>query len=98
MDCLEHWRFFGGDEGRNPVEPVDEPVIAWIPGAENRVAALSLFAVQVPQGAPVARRRDDAAAVLGADGLVGGERPVDAGPVPVGRSRGQVLGEDVAVL
>jgi hypothetical protein len=47
-----------------------------VAGAENFVAALPLVAVQVPQHAPVAGRRDHAAAVLGADGLVGGQRIV----------------------
>src|ERR1700733_15390883 len=83
-DCLEHWRFFGRDEGRDAVEPVDKAVITGIPGAENRVPAFSLFAVQVPQGAPVAGRGDHAAAVLWADGLVGGQGPVYIGPVYIG--------------
>src|ERR1700733_12750326 len=82
-DCLEHWRFFGRGEGGDAVEPVDKAVITGIPGAENRVAALSLFAVQVPQGAPVAGRGDHAAAVLSADGLVGGQGTVYIGTVHI---------------
>jgi hypothetical protein len=44
-----------------------------VAGAEDLVAAVALFAVQVPEFAPGAGGGEDAAAVLGADGLVGGE-------------------------
>src|SRR4051812_38998146 len=72
----EHrWLLVRGQRG-GAIEPVDIAVVMHVAASQQVVAGLALRAGEVPELSPGAGGGLHAAAVLGADGVVGSERGV----------------------